>query len=356
MAGSVAFSHELSRVHDPQRSVDRPTQGGRYHALMLNPLLSWLDAGEVVILDGGLATELEHRGSDLGDELWSARLLIDDPDLIRAVHADYLRAGADVVIGASYQASTRGFAARGLDDAATDALLTQATAIARSARDSFWRDSACPAGRRRPLVAASVGPYGAVLADGSEYSGNYGGGVDSSGDHTISIEALAEFHSPRLATLSASGPDLLALETIPSLDEADALIRCLEAAQGPPAWLSVTCRDERSVAHGEPIEAVAERAHDCDRIVAFGVNCTAPGLIEPLLRRAAGVTDMPLVAYPNRGEVWDAAARSWVGGSGAGSSALSELAARWREAGAHLIGGCCRTTPADIRALAAMLR
>lgn len=300
--------------------------------------------GEVLLLDGGLATELETRGADLSDALWSARLLLDDPARIRAAHRAYLEAGADVLITASYQASARGFAARGLDAAASAALLRRSVALAREARAAFL---ATPDGaaRRRPLVAASVGPYGAVLADGSEYRGDYG----------LGAAELAAFHRPRLEVLAAAGADWLALETIPCLAEAAVLVALLEAlpADAPPAWLSFACRDGARLASGEPFAEAAALAAGSPRVFAFGVNCCPPAAVAPLLARAGAISPKPLLAYPNRGDTWDPEARRWVGGSGARGAELAEMAPRWVAAGARLVGGCCRVGPPEIAAIAA---
>lgn len=289
-------------------------------------LLDLLDTRAVVLLDGGLASELERRGHDLDDRLWSARVLLESPDAIVAVHRDYLDAGADIVTTASYQATFAGLARRGLDHAAAAAIIGTSVRLARRACDE--------AGRTDALVAGSIGPYGAYLADGSEYRGDYG----------LSVDALVDFHGPRLDVLAASC-DVIACETIPCLTEAEALARLLP---GLDAWVSFSCRDALHVSHGEPlaecIEAVA-----C--ATAVGVNCIAPALALDLLRTAARATDKPLVVYPNSGETWDGRAPGWSG-CAVRPDALAEAAPAWVAAGARIVGGCCRTTPAHIAALA----
>lgn len=311
--------------------------------IALNPLASMLAAQDVVILDGALATELERRGADLRDPLWSAKLLIENPDLIRQLHCDYLAAGADVITTASYQASFAGFARRGLDEAQATALLRLSVELACQARDAFWADPADRARRQRPLVAASVGPYGAYLADGSEYRGDYG----------LTVEELMTWHRPRLAVLAAAGADLLACETLPCLAEGEALARLLPEFPGVTAWLSFSCRDDMHVAHGEPLAAAAALAEQTPQIVAVGVNCTPPRYVESLLHVAGAATRKPLVCYPNSGEAWDAANHCWVESRDSAEFAAGAL--RWRAAGARLIGGCCRTTPEDIRRVRALL-
>ncbi len=306
----------------------------------MDPFSSSLGETGVVIIDGGLATALEARGADLADELWSARLLLDEPDLIAGVHRAYLDAGADVVITASYQASVGGFMGRGLAPTDANALITRSVTLAREARDAWWGDGR--PGRRRPLVAASVGPYGAVLADGSEYTGRYDLGVDE----------LAAFHHERLRTLAAAGPDLLAIETIPSLDETRALAQVADSCPDVPTWWSFTCGDDAHLADGSPFTDAVDVAARATSAVAVGVNCTDPRLVTALVARATSHTDLPVVVYPNRGATWDATAKRWVGGAGVD---LPALAPEWRDAGARAIGGCCGTLPADIAAIVSSL-
>ena len=289
-----------------------------------------------VILDGALATELERRGADLRDPLWSAKLLIESPELIQTVHADYLNAGADIISTASYQATLDGFMARGLTYSEAVNLLLLSVKLAVDARDEYWATAAIQQGRHRPLVAASIGPYGAYLANGSEYSGSYG----------LSVEELMDFHRPRVAVLAESDADILAFETIPCLDEARAIIQLLKEFPHCSAWLSFSCCDGYHTCHGESITQCALLAESSDQIVAVGINCTAPRFISSLIREASRRSTKPIVVYPNSGESWDAKACKWVTGSQAESIAAS--AEEWYGAGARLIGGCCRTTPDDI--------
>jgi homocysteine S-methyltransferase len=303
-----------------------------------NPLTPFLDSAGYLILDGAMATELEARGADLNNALWSARLLLENPALIAAVHRDYLLAGADVLITASYQASFAGFAQRGLDAEAAARLMRLSVELACRVRDEFWADPAHRAGRLKPLVAASVGPYGAVLHDGSEYRGDYG----------LSVAELMAFHRPRLAVLASAGADLLACETIPSLAEAEALVRLLPEFPEMPAWISASARDGLHLCHGEALTALLALTDDCPQVVAAGINCTSPEFIESLLASGAA-SAKPLLTYPNRGEQWDGVQHCWVGGTGIVDYGAEAL--RWRRAGAKLVGGCCRSTPADIRAI-----
>lgn len=311
-----------------------------------DPLQPFLAEQGVVILDGALATELERRGADLRDELWSARLLIEDPEMVGQLHFDYFLAGADVAVSASYQASFEGFARRGLNREESADLLQSSVRIAQQARDRFWielQSSAERAGRRRPLVAASVGSFGAYLADGSEYRGNYG----------ISNRELKAWHRPRLEALLKAEPDLLACETIPCFQEGEVLVELLDEYRDTPAWLSFSCRNGEEVCGGDDYGTCAELASSCPTVVAVGLNCTAPRFAEPLLQKAREKTDKLLVCYPNSGELWESATHSWAAGNE--PEQLTELADSWKAAGAGLIGGCCRTSPGDIQALRATL-
>lgn len=286
-------------------------------------------------LDGGLASELESRGHDLSDDLWSARLLRDDPAAIRAVHAAYFAAGARVAISASYQASRRGFAGVGLDARAADRLLVRSVELAREARDA-----ALGAGTPGPLlVAASVGPYGAVLADGAEYRGRYG----------VPHADLVAFHRERLDVLAGAGPDLLAVETIPDAAEVAALVEVLADHPGLPAWVSLSCASALRTWAGDRVEDAARIAAAAPTVRAVGVNCTAPAHVAGLLRRIRAATGVALVAYPNAGRVWDGAARCWTG---EGAAELPTSAVRdWVGAGAMLVGGCCGLGPTAVAGL-----
>ena len=308
------------------------------------PFDPFLRGGGSVVLDGGLATELERAGFDLDHPLWSARLLAERPEAIAAVHRAYLEAGADCITTASYQATIPGFVRAGATEAEAHRLLVRSVDLASRARDAFcstpvWRET----GRPRPLVAASVGPYGAFLADGSEYTGAYDVGFDG----------LLEFHRERIGLLSGAGPDLLACETIPSAAEAKALAVLLGELGDARAWVSFSCRDGSCLRDGTSLADAVRNVAAVPQVVAIGVNCTAPRFVEPLLRAAAAVTDKPLVAYPNSGEIYDAPSKKWVGTSDA--SDWGGHARTWQAAGARLIGGCCRTGPDHIRAARAAL-
>ena len=288
------------------------------------------------VIDGGLATELEARGHDLSDRLWSARLLVTDPGAIEDVHLAYFRAGAQVATTASYQATVPGFALAGLDRDAALGAIRASVELARRARMRFAEEAGI--GATTLLVAGSVGPYGAMLADGSEYRGDY----------DVSAQTLAAFHRPRMEALVEAGADLLALETIPTVREAEVLIRLLDEV-GATAWLSFSCRDASTTSAGEPI-AAAVALGEHPRVIAVGVNCTAPRYMPELLEAAHEATDRPLIAYPNGGDRWDSATRRWV--ADADGAFDPAAVAGWRNLGATWLGGCCGTGPDEIRALA----
>ena len=286
-----------------------------------------------MILDGGLSNALTARGHDLSDALWTASLLRDAPAEIAAVHHEYYRAGAEVATTASYQASVPGFVRAGMSRREAEALVRLSVVIARDVRDELAGDGA------RRLVAASVGPYGAVLADGSEYRGRYG----------LSASGLRDFHLPRLELLMSSEPDLLAVETIPDLEEAEMLVGLLDEL-AVPAWLSYSCAGLTTRA-GQPLQDAFAVVAASSAVVATGVNCCAPDDVLAALEVARAVTGKPGVAYPNSGQGWDSRTHTWSGDTSYDVS----LAPTWVAAGASYVGGCCQVGPADIAALAALL-
>lgn len=272
------------------------------------------------LLDGGLSTALEQLGFACDGALWTARWVKERPEAVVAAHRSFVEAGAEVIISASYQASVKGFQAMGCSVSVARGLLAETTALARRAGAA--------------TVAASLGPYGAILADGSEYHGRY----------QASWSEVRQFHRERIEVLADSGLDLFAVETIPSRAEAEII---LEELGGRPAWLAFSCKDGRHLCSGEPIVEVVGQLTP-GPLTAIGVNCTAPEHVAPLLRSLKQVTELPLLAYPNRGGHWDAALDAWVGAGATGE------AAAWFEAGARYIGGCCGVGPDGIRELAAL--
>ncbi len=304
----------------------------------MNPLAAFLNRGAMV-LDGGLATALESKGCDLDDDLWSARILLESPELIRQVHLEFLAAGADCITTSTYQATLAGFCKRGLSADEGIELLRSSVRLACDARDTFWNDAGNRSGRLRPLVAASVGPYGAFLADGSEYTGRYGLGA---GD-------LYEFHRQRWDLLATSEADLLACETIPSVSEAEALLRLLDETPDRWAWLSFACRDEAHLSDGSAFAEAVDLCSLRSNVAAVGVNCTSPELISSLIRIARPRTNQPIIVYPNSGERYDAQSKTWL--SSAPDVDWTKAAAEWIQLGASAVGGCCRTGTDEIARL-----
>ncbi len=305
----------------------------------MNPIDDILHKFPLMILDGAFSTELQRHGCDLNDPLWSAKILIENPDIIRRVHTDYFEAGADCVITASYQATYEGFMKRGLSAAQAEDLMHLSITLATSARDLFWADSANTKDRPKPLVAASIGPYGAFLADGSEYRGDY----------SISESGLRDFHHKRLQTLIEAGPDILACETIPCLREAQVLVKLLQNHPGTSCWISFSGRDGKHINNGEKIEDCARWLDAYGQVAAIGINCTPPEHTASLISEIRKGTDKPIIVYPNSGERYDVQKKIWDGSST--SCSFGQDARTWFELGAQIIGGCCRTTPQDIAAI-----
>ena len=178
-----------------------------------------------------------------------------------------------------------------------------------------------------------------MLAHGEEYIGRYG----------LSVADLAAWHRPRLEVLLAAEPDVLAMETIPDSDEAEALVGLIRELRAP-AWLSYTIAGDKTRA-GQPLDEAFAIAADVPEIIAIGVNCCAPADVLGAVTTARRVTGKPVVVYPNSGEVWDGANRVWVGEPGMDTG----LATDWAHAGARIIGGCCRVRPDDIAAMVAAI-
>ncbi len=302
-----------------------------------------LARSEVLLLDGGLATRLETLGHALHPQLWSAGVLQTAPGAISRVHRDYLNSGARCIVTASYQASIEGFTAAGFAPDRARGLLKRSVSLALSARDQFIETCGKNDDQFEPLVAASIGPYGAYLADGSEYSGDYG----------VSRARLRDFHASRMDLLLEAGPDLLAIETMPSALEVEVLLELLEEHPGVEAWLSLSCRDGTSLCDGTLLDDVARMAAVSPAVAAIGANCVAPRLTAAIVACLQRATSKPLVVYPNSGERYDALHRCWHGARNPAD--FAELALNWRAAGVKLIGGCCRTEPAHIRAMAQAL-
>jgi homocysteine S-methyltransferase len=295
--------------------------------LVITTLIEALRAGPVVI-DGGLATQLEAQGHNLNSALWSAKLLHDDPQAIVQAHLAYFAAGAQVATTASYQASIDGFVRAGIPKSQAVQLIKRSVRLAEQARASSPND-------QDRWIAGSVGPYGAALADGSEYRGDY----------ELSVQELRNWHRPRIQLLSEAGADILALETIPCLIEVEALLAEIDGS-GQPCWLSITCSGDQTRA-GEPAVEAFSLAREVDEIVAVGVNCIDPDDAYALVRIASETAAKPVVIYPNSGERWDAATKAWTGPARFQADGVQD----WLGAGARLVGGCCRVGPTQIKAI-----
>lgn len=282
-----------------------------------------------VLLDGGLATTLELLGHDISGDLWSARLLLDDPKAIVDAHSAFFAAGAELATTASYQATFAGFAAQGIDRAQTADLMRRSVTLAREAATQVARPT---------WVAASIGPYGAMLADGSEYHGRYG----------LTVGELREFHAPRIEVLANAGADALAFETLPCSAEVEAVLTEIRGT-GIDCWISLSIDGMRTRA-GEPLADVLAMAAEVPEVVALGVNCSTPSDATEAVHVAAW-TGKPVVIYPNSGEGWDAVSRSWV----AAETSPHFPVQRWVGEGARLVGGCCRVTPSDISMMSVQL-
>lgn len=309
-----------------------------------NPWTEILKGRRFLVLDGGLASEIERQGVAIdGDPLWSARLLLDNPSLLEDIHLAYARAGADILTTATYQASLPGLAAAGLSVVESRKVLAKSVHLARRA-GTRWAQSRGLAEVKRPLVAASMGPYGAYLADGSEYTGDY----------VQDKAALRAFHEERMAVLANAGADILACESIPSLAEGEVLLDLLDAYPHLPCWISFTCRDALHVPHGEPVAACLSMAVDFPHVLA-GVNCLHPCLVRPLMAAVLDSGDAAVqVVYANRGDTWIADSRTWDTSTGLDDAAYAACAADWAQLEALLIGSCCRTTPSTTARLAVL--
>jgi len=319
--------------------VKLPTSAGEAQFQRDNPITRFVDHQGVMMIDGGLSTELEARGHDLKDELWSARLLLDAPEAVRQVHMDFLAAGADCITTVTYQATVQGFSRRGLGERDAVDMIRLAVQLAVDARDEFWADHANREGRLRPLVAASIGPYGAFLADGSEYTGDY----------DIDDEALHQFHRVRWSALAHSPADVLACETIPSAREAEVLLQLLGETPGLWAWLSFSCRDDVHLSDGSPLVEVAQLCDTAPGVMAVGVNCVPPSAVAALIVELRKGTTKPVVVYPNSGELYNAEVKTWE--STPDDLDWLHAGTEWAEMGVAGIGGCCRVDPRTIAAM-----
>ncbi|KAJ8444673.1 hypothetical protein Cgig2_030347 [Carnegiea gigantea] len=352
-------------------------------------------AGGCAVIDGGLATQLENHGASINDPLWSALCLLEHPNLIKRVHLEYLEAGADILVTSSYQATLLGFLSRGLSTEEAESVLKKSVALAIEARDQFWDAvSKSESGYNKALVAASIGSYGAYLADGSEYSGMYGKDVDvtklkafhrrrlqilaGAGPDLLAFETIPnkletqwnvwatqyvdmatvkDFSRHRLEILAGAGPDLLGFETTPNKLETQAIVELLEEENiHIPSWICFSCVDGQHAASGESFKECLDIINESDKVAMAGINCAPPHFVESLICKFKKFTNKTIVVYPNKGEIWDGRAKKWLPSQCSNDEAFKSLALKWRDSGAKLIGGCCRTTPTTIRGISTVLK
>ncbi len=292
-----------------------------------------------LVMDGPMGTELERRGYDVNDALWSAKFLKENPDAIRQIHYDYLKAGADIITCASYQASVAGFTEHGYTKEEAEELIVRSLQLAKEAREMWWESEGCKSGRVYPLIAGDIGPYGAYLADGSEYTGGY----------DLTPEEYRSFHFRRMELLKEAGADIFAVETMPKVEEARACANMLEEL-GCDYWISFSFRNSDQISDGTKISEVVEKLQNLPHLKAIGVNCTPLEYVMAIIRNYRKYTELPICVYPNSGEIYDGITKTWHGSKDGLSFADSITG--WMLAGADLIGGCCRTRPEDIHAIA----
>ena len=307
-----------------------------------NPIKNLLNQKNFIIVDGALASELQRRGCDLNDSLWSAKVLFEQPELIRQVHYDYFKAGADCAITASYQATPLGFAKKGINLNDSIALIQKSVELAQQAKQQYLSELDQP---KPLLIAGSVGPYGAYLADGSEYTGAY----------QLSEEAFMEFHYVRIKALIDANVDLLACETLPSFTEIKALTKVIKQFPKISCWFSFTLKDDQHLSDGTPLSLVVEYLNNIEQIASVGINCIALEKVTSSLNVLNKLTSKPLIVYPNSGEVYDPLIKQWHPNPQHNCTFANQLT-NWIESGAKLIGGCCQTTPNDIANIAKFLQ
>lgn len=307
-----------------------------------NPIKNLLNQKNFIIVDGALASELQRRGCDLNDSLWSAKVLFEQPELIRQVHYDYFKAGADCAITASYQATPLGFAKKGINLNDSIALIQKSVELAQQAKQQYLSELDQP---KPLLIAGSVGPYGAYLADGSEYTGAY----------QLTEEAFMEFHYVRIKALIDANVDLLACETLPSFTEIKALTKVIKQFPKISCWFSFTLKDDQHLSDGTPLSLVVEYLNNIEQIASVGINCIALEKVTRSLNILNKLTSKPLIVYPNSGEVYDPLIKQWHPNPQHNCTFANQLT-NWIESGAKLIGGCCQTTPNDIANIAKFLQ
>ena len=297
-----------------------------------------LEQNGIMIIDGSMSTALEHMGADLNNKLWTASILANQPELVKQVHLNYFRAGADCGITCSYQATIPGFMAQGYTEEEAEDLIRRSVELFLKARDEWWQEEGKESGRPYPLCLGAVGPYGAYLADGSEYRGNYG----------LSDQELYDFHRRRMEILHEAGSDILLIETQPSLQEVLVEARIAEEL-GAEFWISFSCLNGKQICDGTMIRDCAE-ALDPEKyphLKMIGVNCTKPEYLVSLIKELKAGTSLPVAVYPNSGETYDPKTKTWsVSGR---SMDFGDYALQYMMAGADAVGGCCTTVEKHVQ-------
>lgn len=304
---------------------------------------------QILVLHGPLGTELEARGYDVSGKLWSAKYLLENPEVIRELHETYLNDGSNILITSTYQATIPGLEAAGLNPSQAADIIRLTVQLAYQARESYWQNLSEEQKNQTiyPLISGDVGPYAAYLADGSEYNGHYG---------DVTLQELKDFHRPRIQLFLEQEVDMLAVETIPNVLEVQALTELLsEEFPQVEAYMSFTAQEVGKISDGTPIKDVIVLVETCSQIVAVGFNCTQPHLYDDLLQEIRSLTIKPLVTYPNSGETYDGTTQTWHH-SHEGKCSLVDQSLKWIDLGAQIVGGCCRTRPTEIAALVQAIR
>ncbi|PAY54418.1 homocysteine S-methyltransferase [Ligilactobacillus salivarius] len=293
-----------------------------------------------VVLDGAMSTPLERLGADTNNDLWTAKALIDNEELVYEVHKMYFEAGADLIITDTYQANVQAFEKVGYSEKEARNLIKKAVKIAQKARDDYENKTG-----KHNYIAGTIGPYGAYLANGSEYRGDY----------ELSTKEYQQFHLPRIEELATTGVDILAIETQPKLDEVLAILELLkEKYPQQKLYVSYTLSDDDTISDGTPLPRAIHALEDYLQVIAVGINCVKLELVEPALKNMKEITDKHLIVYPNSSAVYDPKSKTWS--QPKTSATFEELIPNWYEAGARIIGGCCTTGPKEIKTVADFIK
>jgi len=300
----------------------------------------------IMTIDGGFSTQLAfHVGSNIdGDPLWSARYNAVEPTAVIQTHLDFLENGAEIILTNTYQASVEGYTTHlKLDREQSIELIKSTVKLAHIARDKFLQTKGNQ--QDKPLIFASIGPYGAHLHDGSEYTGSYASRVSSA--------VIRKWHKVRIDACVEAGVDGLAIETIPCQMEAEAVVDLIhDEYPDLKFWVSFQCKDGQRIADGGDFSSAVEmiwsrvEARQKKNLIAIGVNCINPNYVAELFKSLK--RKIPLVVYPNSGEIYSVE-EGWKGEKDC--LPLEEYVHEWASLGAKFIGGCCRTNASMIQKL-----